>query len=118
MAQRSKLTVDERALTSCVWARFSDRFPQYACRVDSTVSPLLSFWVKGACVFSCNLQPTLTAATRGWNKSRDKSQQQKIYPGGEKSPPLKPGIEPVTFQSQSSTTELHPRPILVCHRHS
>ena len=32
MAQQTLMTVDERFLTSCVWARFLDRFSHYALR--------------------------------------------------------------------------------------
>ena len=48
MAQWAEATVDERSLTSC------------AC-LDSIVSPLRLRWVKGVCVFRCNLPPALLA---------------------------------------------------------
>ena len=37
---------------------FSGRFPHYACGI---VSPLPLRWVKGVCVFRCNLPPALSA---------------------------------------------------------
>ena len=40
---------------------FPDRFPHYAW----TVSPLRLRWVKGACVFRCNLPPALLAEWLG-----------------------------------------------------
>ena len=43
----------------CV-SSFPDRFPHYA--YDSGIlSPLRLWWVKGVCVFSCNLPPALLA---------------------------------------------------------
>ena len=61
---------------------FPDRFPH--CLDNGIVGPLRLRWVKGVCVFRCNLPPALlgndrffcvlflraTAVTRGWNGHR------------------------------------------------
>ena len=59
LAQQAETTVDEHSLTSCMWARFPDRFPGPVPTVclNSMVSPLRLRWVKSVCVFRCNSPP-------------------------------------------------------------
>ena len=57
MAERAETTVAECSLTNCVWARFPH------CLDSGIVSPLC--WVKGVCVFKCNLPPALFAEWPG-----------------------------------------------------
>ena len=61
--QRAEMTVDEHSLTSCVWARFPSMSPTLC--LDSIVRPIRFRWVKGACLFSCNLPLHLWQNSRG-----------------------------------------------------
>ena len=78
---------------------FPDRFPHYACGI---VSPLRLRWVKGVCVFRCNLLPAFfwqndrgllnaTAVTRGLNGHRIRVSN-KVYSGEKNSPAAPAGI--------------------------
>ena len=62
MAQRDE-TVAECSLTSHVWA-VSGQVPTLSLD-SSIVSPLRLHWVKGACVFRCNLPPPLLVEWSG-----------------------------------------------------
>ena len=58
VAQQAKMTVAEHSLMSCMWARFPQRFPNYAWTVASSAHSRIR-WVKDVCVFRCNLPPAL-----------------------------------------------------------
>ena len=78
MAQRAETTVAEFFLTSCVWARFPDRFPLYAWTAESTHSDFVESRVYACLDATCHLHfwqndrglLRVTAVTWGWNRHR------------------------------------------------
>ena len=109
---RAETTVSLCSLTSCVWAYFPDRFPQYACMDSGIVSPLRLRWVKGVCVFRCNPPPALLAerpgsftrhcGNTGMEWTPNKSQHTKLTLEKKILLPLLPGFELTTFRVRRS----------------
>ena len=85
---------------------FPDRFPHHAW----TVSQLWLRWVKGVCVFRCNLPPALLAewpgsftyhcGNMGLERTPNKTQHTKLTLEKKIPPPLLPGFELATFRSR------------------
>ena len=85
---------------------FPDRFPHYTCGI---VSPHRLCWVKGVCVFSCNLPPALVAecpgsftsqcSNTGMERTLHKSQHTKLTLKRKILPPLLLGFKLTTFRS-------------------
>ena len=83
---------------------------QTLCLDSSTASPLQLCWVKGVCVFRCNLPPALLAERLGFftchysntgvERTMNKSQHIKLTLEKKILLPLLPGFELTTFQSQ------------------
>ena len=80
------------------------------CLDSGLVSPLRLRWVKGVCVFRCNLPPVLLAEWPGSFtchcgntmivRTPSKCQHTKLTLKKKILPPLLPGFEPATFQSR------------------
>ena len=121
MAQRTETTVTECFLTSCVRARFPARFPHYAktaaepAHSDSVESRVyaclgvtyhLHFWQndRGLLLFF-----TCHCGNTGVERTPNKSQHTKLTLEKKIVPPLLPGFELATFQSQvrRSTNKLY-----------
>ena len=104
MAQRAETTVAECPLMSCMWACFLI-YSHYAC----TVCQLQLRWVKGVCMFRCNLPPALFAewpgsftchwGSTGVEQTPNKSLHAKLTQEKKILPQLLPGIELETFRS-------------------
>ena len=79
------------------------------CLDSSIVSPLRLHWVKGVCMFKCNLPPALLAewprsftchcGNTGMERTLNKSQHTKLTLEKKILPLLLPGFELATFQS-------------------
>ena len=92
----------------CV-SSFPDRVSTL-CLDSSIVSPLWLRWVKGVCMFRCNLPPALLAEWPGYftchcsntwvERTPNKSQHTKLTLEKKILPPLLPGLEHATFWSQ------------------
>ena len=87
---------------------FPDRFPHYA--LAAAVSPLQLHWVKGVCMFKCNLPPALLSewpepftchsGNKGVERTPNNSQHKKLTLEKKIVPPLLPGFEFATFPSR------------------
>ena len=94
-----------------MWARFKirDRFLHVLCLDSGIVSPLWLHWVKGVCVFRCNLRPALLAewpgsftchcGNTGMERTPNKSQHTKLTLEKKILWLLLPGFELATFLS-------------------
>ena len=86
VAQRAETTVTECSLTSCVWTRFLTG--PTLCLDSGIVSPFGLYWVKGVCLFGCNLSAALLAdwpgsftchcGNTGMERTLNKSQHTKL----------------------------------------
>ena len=115
MVQRAETTVAECSLSSYLWANF---------RIGGIVSPLRLHWVKGVCLFRCNLPFALLAewpgsfachcGNTGVERTPNKNQHTKLTKEKKNSPPLLLGFEPSTFRSRvrRSTNKLSRLPYL------
>ena len=122
VAQRAETTVAEHYLTSCVSVRFPDRFPH--CAWTALDSPLRLRWVKGICVFRCNLPSALLAewpefftchcSNTEMDRAPNKSQHTKLTLENKSLTPLLPGFELATFRARvrCSTNKLFRLPML------
>ena len=89
---------------------FPESFPHYAWTASGIVSPLRLRWVKGVCVFRCNLPPALLAEWSGYftcncrntgvERTPNKSQHTKLTLEKKILPPLLSGFELATFRSR------------------
>ena len=101
MAQRTEMTV------AC--QLFSGKVPT-VCLDSGIVRPLRIRWVKGVCVFRCNLPPALLAerlvsftchcGNTGVKRAPNKSQHTKLTLEKNILPPFLPGFELATFRSR------------------
>ena len=108
VARRAKMTVAESSLTSCMRARF--RTGSHAVPGRQHGQPALTHWVKGVCVFRCNLLHALLAewlgsftchcGYTGVERTTNKGQHTKFTLEKKILPPLLLGFELATFWSQ------------------
>ena len=72
LSELRQFNVDERSLTSCVWARFPDEFPRYAWTLLADACLVVAFHQH----FRHTDRGLLCAAviTRGWNGYRHKNE--------------------------------------------
>ena len=99
---------------------FPDRFPH--CLESGIVSPLQLKWVRGVCVFRCNLLPALLAewpgsftphcGNTGVEQTSNKSQHTKLTLKEKILPPLLPKSELTTFRSRVSCSNQQAFPAL------
>ena len=124
---------------NCDWAfpdelhasLFPDRVPTL-CLDSGMVSPLWFCWVKGVCMFRCNLPPALLAewlgsftchcSNTGVGQTPNKSQHTKLTLDKKILPPLLPGFEFATFrlQVQRFNQQVTPAPVplfILSYRH-
>ena len=104
VAQWAETTLAKCSLTSCLWAHFQIGFQ------SGIVSPPWLCWVKGVCVFRCNLPPAPEAewlgsfmchcSNTGVERTPNKSQHTKLTLEKKILPPLLPGFELTTFRSR------------------
>ena len=101
------MTVTKGSQTSCMWAHLqiaSHTMPGQQCN-----QPLRLHWIKGACMFRCNLPPALLAewprsfmcccGNTEMERTLNKSRHTKLNLEKKILPPLLPGIELATFWS-------------------
>ena len=108
VAQQAKTTVAKCFLSSCMWARFRKGSHTMPGQQHSQLT--LTCWVKGVCMFRCNLPPALLAkwpgsfmshcGTTGVKRTLNKCQNTKLTLEKKILPPLLAGFELVTFPSQ------------------
>ena len=112
-AQRAETTVAECSFTSCVWARFPDRVPNYAWTAWSAHSDFA-----GSRVYAC-LGVTAATCTFGrmtrvfyvplrWHdveRTPNKSQHRKLILAKKLLLPLLPGLELAIFQQRVQRTQ-------------
>ena len=108
MAQRAEMTVAKCSLRNCVCAHFW--IGSHTMPGQGIVSLLCLCWVKGVCVFRCNLLPALLAESLGsftchcsnmgveW--TLNKSQPRKLTLEKKILLPLLPRFELATFRSR------------------
>ena len=107
VAHQAKKSVAECSLTSCMWACF--QIASHTMPGQQHTQPSLFHWVKGACVYRCNLPPALLAewpgsftchcGNTGMEQTLNKSQHLRLTLKKKILSPLLPGLELSTFRS-------------------
>ena len=108
VAHQAKTSVAECSLTSCMWACF--QIASHTMPGQQHTQPSLFHWVKGACVYRCNLPPALLAewpgsftchcGNTGMEQTLNKSRYTKLTLEKKVLQPPLPGFKLCTFWSR------------------